>query len=91
MRNCFIVLILNIDYLDLLLKLHYTTLSEGHIVIPYTQGLVEIVKKISSKYGIQTHFRENRTLKLLLVKHKDQEPIDKKSGVIYMYHCGTCV
>ena len=53
--------------------------SIGHIVIPYTQGLGESIKKICSKYGIQTHFKGNRTLKQLLVKPKDQDSIDKKS------------
>ena len=64
-------------------------LSVGHIVIPYTQGLVERIKKICGKYGIQAHFKENRTLKQLLVKPKDQNPMDdNKSGAIYMYQCG---
>ena len=34
--------------------------NKGHIVIPYTQGLGESIKKICSKYGIQTHFKGNR-------------------------------
>ena len=44
------------------------------------------------KYGIQTHLRRNRTLKQLLVKPKDQDCKEKKSGVIYIYQCGeiTC-
>ena len=29
---------------------------KGHIVIPYTQGLCESIKKISSRYNIQTNF-----------------------------------
>ena len=57
-----------------------------HIVIPYTQGLVD--KKICGKYGIQAHFKGNRTLKQLLVKPKDQDSMDIKSGAIYMYQCG---
>ena len=62
--------------------------SVGHIVIQYTQGLGESIKKICGKYGIQAHFKGNRTLKQLLVKPKDQDPMDKKSGAIYMYQCG---
>ena len=62
--------------------------NAGHIVIPYTQRLGESIKKICSKYGIQTHFKGNRTLKQLLVKPKVQEPIGKKSGAIYLYQCG---
>ena len=30
---------------------------KGHIVIPYTQGLCESIKKICGRYGIQTHFK----------------------------------
>ena len=44
--------------------------SLGHIVIPYVQGLGEIIKHTYSKFGIQTHFKGNRTLKQILVKPK---------------------
>ena len=37
---------------------------------------------------MQTHFKANRTLKQLLVKPKDHNPIDKKSKVSYMYQTG---
>ena len=57
--------------------------SKGHIVIPYTQGLEESIKKICRKYGIENHFRGNRTIKEMLVKPKDKDPIDRKSGAIY--------
>ena len=62
--------------------------SVGHIVIPHTQGLGESIQKICGKYGIHAHFKGNRTLKQLLVKPKDQDPMDKKSGAIYMYQFG---
>ena len=42
--------------------------SKGYIVIPYTQGLRETIKKICRKYGIQTHFKGNRTTKNILVR-----------------------
>ena len=48
--------------------------------MPYTQGLGESIKKICSKYGIQTHFKGNRTIKEMLVKPKDKDPIDRKGG-----------
>ena len=62
--------------------------SVGHIVIPYTQGLGESIKKICGKYGIQAHFKVNKTLKQLFVKPKDLDPMDTNSGAIYMYQCG---
>ena len=62
--------------------------SKGHVAIPYTQGLGESIKKICSKYGIQTHFKGNMTIKQLLVKPKDKDSIEKKSGAIYLFQCG---
>ena len=37
--------------------------NKGHIIIPYTQGLCESIKKICGRYGIQTHFKGGRTLR----------------------------
>ena len=61
--------------------------NKGHIVIPYTQGLREIIKKISRKYGIQSHFKGNKTIKEILVKSKDKDPLDRTSAAIYQYQC----
>ena len=48
--------------------------SKGHIVIPYTQGLCESVKKICSRYGIQTHFKGGSAIKNLLVSPRTKTP-----------------
>ena len=66
--------------------------NKGHIVIPYTQGLCESIKKICGRYGIQTHFKGGRTIKSLLVSPKDKDPMVNQSGAIYWYQCGdlTC-
>ena len=61
----------------------------GHIVIPYVQGLGESIKCTCNKYGIQTHFRGNRTLEQILVMCKDKDPKEKKSAVIYCYQCAA--
>ena len=37
--------------------------TKGHIVIPYTQGLCESIKKICGRYGIQAHFKCGSTIK----------------------------
>ena len=44
--------------------------TKGHIVIPYTQGLCESIKKICGRYGIQTHFKGSSTIKNLLVSQR---------------------
>ena len=63
--------------------------SMGHIVFPYVQGLRESIKHIWCKYGIRTHFKGNRTLKQILIKPKDKNPENKKSGVNYCYQCSA--
>ena len=60
----------------------------GHIVIPYTQGLCESIKKICGRYGIQTHFKGSNTIRNLLVLPKDKDPMGNKSGAIYWFQCG---
>ena len=62
--------------------------SRDHIVIPYTQGLCESIKKICGRYGIQTHFKGGRTIQNLLVSPKDKDPMVNQSGAIYRYQCG---
>ena len=59
--------------------------NKGHIVIPYTQGLCEGIKKICGRYGIQTHFQGGRTIKSLLVSPKDKDPVVNQSDAIYWY------
>ena len=57
--------------------------SKGHIVIPYTQGLCESIKRICGRYGIQTHFKGGTTIKNLLVSPKDKDPMVNQSDAIY--------
>ena len=59
----------------------------GQVVIPYTKGIGKSIKQVCVKYGIQVHFRGNSTIKQALMKPKDQDPMDSKSGVIYRYQC----
>ena len=61
---------------------------KGHIVIPYTQGLCESIKKICGRYGIQIHFKGGSTIKNLLVSPKYKDAMVNQSGAIYWYQCG---
>ena len=40
--------------------------TNGHIVIPYTQGLCESIKRICGRYGIQTYFKGSNTIRNVL-------------------------
>ena len=66
--------------------------TKGHIAIHYIQGLGESIKKICSRYGIQTYFKGNSTIKNPLVSPKDKDPMANKSGDIYWFEFGdlTC-
>ena len=59
--------------------------TKGLIVIPYTQGLCKSIKKICSRYGRQTYFKGNSTIKNLLVSPKDKDPMANKIEVIYWF------
>ena len=61
----------------------------GQVVIPYTKGVAESFKYICGKYGIKAHFKGNTTVKQVLMKPKDQDPKDKKSGIIYSFQCNN--
>ena len=52
--------------------------SKGHIVIPYTQGLCESIKKICGRYGVQTHFKGGSTIKNLLISPMTKTPWSPK-------------
>ena len=62
--------------------------TKGHIVIPYTQGLCESIKKICGRYGIQTHIKGGSTIKNLLVSPKDKDSMVNQSNAICWYQCG---
>ena len=63
--------------------------TRGHIVIPYTPGLCESIKKICGRYGIETHFKGGSTIKSLLVSLKDKDLMVNQSGATYWYQCGN--
>ena len=62
--------------------------EKGHIVIPYTQGLCESIKKICGRYGIQTYFKGSNTIRNVLVSPKDKDHMVNQSGAIYWFQCG---
>ena len=66
--------------------------SKGHIVIPYTQGLVGGIKEICSKYGIQTHFKGNRTIKEMVGKTQRQGSYRQKEwGLLLLSVWRACM
>ena len=56
---------------------------------PDVQGTAKSFKHICGKYGMKVCFKGNTTIKHILMKPKDQGPMDKKSGVLYSYQCSN--
>ena len=65
----------------------YYKQPETFMVVPYTKELSESLKKVCNKHGVQVYFRAGNSIRSLLVALKDNDPILKKSGVIYRYKC----
>ena len=63
--------------------------AKCHIVVPYTEGISESLKKICKKHGVDMHFKGGETLKTILVSPKDKDRITSKNSVIYSYTCGS--
>ena len=62
-------------------------IQKPHIVVPYHRGFSESFKKVCSNHGVQVYFKGGTTIKNLLRAPKDQDPMQKRSGVIYRYKC----
>ena len=56
---------------------------------PICSGTGDSIRNMCARYGIQTHFKANKTFRQVLVKSKDQDSKEEKSGVIYSYQCGA--
>ena len=59
-----------------------------YTVVPYHQGQSESYKRICKKYGIDVHLKRMSYHQNLLLAPKDNDPLLKKSGIIYRYKCG---
>ena len=54
--------------------------NKEHIVIPYTHGLGESIKNTCKRFGYQTHFKGNRTIKNILVNQRQRSFRQKEWG-----------
>ena len=63
------------------------TIQKPHIIVPYHRWFSESFKKVCSNHGVQVYFKGGTTIKNLLMAPKDQDPMKKRSGIIYRYKC----
>ena len=58
-----------------------------YMVVPYYKGGEWKPQEDLWQHGVQVYFKGGHTIKSLLMAPKDQDPILKKSGVIYRFKC----
>ena len=61
--------------------------QKPYTVVPNYQRLSESIKRTCDKYWVQVHLKGGVVIKNFLVAPKEQDPMLKKSGVIYRYKC----
>ena len=62
-------------------------IQKPNIIVLYYRGLSESFKKVCSNHGLQVYFKGCTTIQNLLMAPKDQDPMQRRSGVIYRYKC----
>ena len=62
----------------------------GLVVILYVGGLSEAIERIFRKYGISTAVKPYKTLRNLLVHHKDKRTIGQTGECVYKIPCHNC-
>ena len=57
------------------------------VVLPYTAGVSEDIRRVCGKYGMKVIFKAGRSLCLVQTKVKDHLPMEKKAKVVYQIPC----
>ena len=57
------------------------------VVIPYTQGLSESIRRVCQEYNIRIVFGAGKSLKTILTKAKDRLPQEQQSNIVYKIPC----
>ena len=57
------------------------------VVLPYTAGVSEYIRRVCSKFGMKVIFKSGQSLHSVLTKVKDALPMEKQSKVVYRIPC----
>lgn len=71
------------------LRGHHSRRVTGHplVMLPYTAGDSEDIRRVCRRYGMQVIFRSGQSLHSVLSKVKDPLPVEKQSKVVYRIPC----
>ena len=57
------------------------------VMLPYTEGVSEDIRRVCKKFGMKVVFRSGLSLRSMLCKVKDTLALEKKSKVVYQVPC----
>ena len=57
------------------------------VVLPYTEGVSENMRRVCRKFGRNVAFRSSHSLRSMLTKVKDALPMEKQANVVYQIPC----
>ena len=57
------------------------------VVLPYTAGVSENIRRVCRRFGIKVVFRSSHSLRSMLTKVKDALPMEKQANVVYRIPC----
>ena len=57
------------------------------VMLPYTEGVSEDIRRVCRKFGMKVVFRSGLSLRSMLTKVKDTLALEKKSKVVYQVPC----
>ena len=57
------------------------------VVLPYTAGVSENIRRVCQKFGMKVVFRSSHSLRSMLTKVKDAVPMEKQANVVYRIPC----
>ena len=63
---------------------------KGFVSIPYIKGVSEPISRILSGIGVKVAMKPTNTVKQSLVRPKDRENDENRSGVVYQISCQDC-
>ena len=60
------------------------------VILPYVGGVSENIKRMLEKVSVKVRMKLHRTLRQMLVKHKDPTPNHQQTGIVYRVPCRDC-
>ena len=69
---------------------HEEKKPKGYVVVPYSKGVSERLRRVFGKHGISMYSKAGQTIRNVLVRLKDPLEPEEQCGVVYECDCDVC-